>query len=52
MCLKSQGVFINKKEEIKKEENKDKKDKEEVSKEDNQFFIPDLDQFCTFIYIS
>jgi hypothetical protein len=29
------GVFINEEEEIKKEENKDKKDKEEVSKEDN-----------------
>jgi hypothetical protein len=43
ICLKSWGVFINEEEEIKKEENKDKKDKEEVSKEDNQFFIPDLD---------
>jgi len=43
ICLKSWGVFINEEEEIKKEENKDKKDKEDVSKEDNQFFIPDLD---------
>ena len=42
ICLKSWGVFINEEEEIKKEENKDKKD-EEVSKENNQFFIPDLD---------
>jgi hypothetical protein len=33
--LKSWGVFINEEEEIKREENKDKKDKEEVSKEDN-----------------
>jgi len=42
MSVISWGVFINKEEEIKKKENKDKKDKEEVSKEDNQFFIPDL----------
>jgi hypothetical protein len=42
ICLKSWGVFINKEEDIKKEEKQGKKKENKDILIENQFYIPDL----------